>query len=321
MNIYKKGLIGLFLIAGAVLLVACGGGMSEMSSEAYAPAMDMPAEPMEMEEGAMSFDAVDSDGSSANIGVAQQTLPQERLIIRTADLHLVVTDTDDALRLIGNMANENGGWIVSSDVYQYDDNAKTGNITIRIPSEGFDSALEALQAMAVEVRNVNTSGQDVTEEYVDLSSRLANLEATADRVRGFLDETENVEEALAVNQELSRLESEIEVIKGRMQYLSQSASFSTISVQLTPDVLSQPIEVGGWQPTGVIRDAVEALIEALQALATFAIWFVIYILPIGIIILAPIWLLIRFVRNRRRQNRKNAEETAVSEPTPTVDES
>ena len=320
MNIYKKGLIGLLFLLSAILLVACSSS-GEMSSEAYAPAMDMPAEPMEMEEGAMSFDAVDSDGSSANIGVAQQTLPQERLIIRTADLHLVVADTDDALRLIGNMANENGGWIVSSDVYQYDENAKTGNITIRIPSEGFDSALEALQAMAVEVRNVNTSGQDVTEEYVDLSSRLANLEATADRVRGFLDETENVEEALAVNQELSRLESEIEVIKGRMQYLSQSASFSTISVQLTPDVLSQPIEVGGWQAEGVVRDALEALVEALQALASFAIWFVIFILPIGLLILLPLWLVVRFVRNRRRRNRDNIEESAVSEPTPTADES
>lgn len=319
MNINKKALFITFILISFGILTACQPQTVEVARLVSTDSAGDAAAPMEMAEEAMSFDVMDSDSSTTNIAVEQQTLPQERLIIRTAELRLVVTDTDEALDLVAQMANDNGGWVVNSNVYQYREDAKRGDITIRIPSEGFESALDALQEMAVKVESVNTSGQDVTEEYVDLSSRLSNLEATADRVRSFLDETENVEEALAVNQELSRLESEIEVIKGRMQYLNQSASFSTISVQLTPDALSQPIEVGGWQPTGVIRDAVEALIGALQGLATFAIWFVIYMLPIGLIILTPLWLIVRFVRNRRRQNRAN--DTAVSDPEPTPTES
>lgn len=304
-----------FLMIMMFLLAACGGGMAYESAPSAGMAAP-PAEPMAddfyMEEESAEMEiAFDSAGETTGDGsTTNAQLPQQRLIIRTADTHLVVADTEEALRLIADMANDNGGWVVSSNVFQYDENAKTGDITIRIPSEGFDSALEALQAMAVEVRSINTSGQDVTEEYVDLSSRLGNLEATAETVRGFLDDAENVEEALAVNQELSRLEGEIEVIKGRMQYLSQSASFSTIRVQLTPDVLSQPIEVGGWQATGVVRDAVEALIEALQALASFAIWFIIFLLPIGLIIIIPIWLVVRFVRGRRRRK----QEAVVEEP-------
>ena len=191
-------------------------------------------------------------------------------------------------------------------------------MTVRIPAEGFQSFIDAVQLMSVEVTRISTSGQDVTEEYVDLSSRLSNLEATASRVRNFLDEAKDVEEALAVNQELSRLEGEIEVIKGRMKYLEQSAAFSTVSIELTPDILSQPIEVGGWQPQGVAKAALETLISALQTLVDIAIWFIIFILPVLLIISIPILLLIFIIRRWRRRRKARAEAAAeqVAEEAP-----
>jgi hypothetical protein len=285
----------------AILLAACGRAASEpqFAMERLESGESMPAEAPAYEEEALGIAADTVDQSFESDG--QTDIPQQRLIIRTADMSLVVTDTADAMKRIAAMAEQNGGWVVSSNVFQYDENTMSGNITIRVPAEGFNSALEALQAMAVEVQSINTSGQDVTEEYVDLSSRLANLEATADRVRGFLDETENVEEALAVNQELSRLEGEIEVIKGRMKYLSESAAFSTISVQLTPDVLAQPIETGGWQPLVVLRNAIETLVAALQSLVNLLIWLVIVIAPLLLLVLLPVFLIIWFVRRRKRK--------------------
>lgn len=248
--------------------------------------------------------AFESSEEAAFIGetatnTSQQSFDGERLIIRTGDISVVVADTDDALARIAAMAETNGGWVVSSYVFQADENAKSGTITIRVPAEGFQSALDAISALAVEVQSVSTSGQDVTEEYVDLEARLGNLEATAERVRGFLDEAETVEEALAVSNELSRLEGEIEVIKGRMQYLSQSAAFSTITANLTPDILAQPVQVGGWQPGGVAKQALEALISGLQTLANILIWLVIYVLPIALLIAIPLYLVYRVVRNRR----------------------
>jgi hypothetical protein len=119
---------------------------------------------------------------------------------------------------------------------------------------------------------------------VDLSSQLVNLEATAERVRGFLDEAKTVKEALDVNAELSRLEGQIETTKGRMQFLSQSAAFSTITVSLEPDFPSQPITVVGWRPEGVAKEAVEALADTLQGLADILIWLTIYFLPMGLIL-------------------------------------
>jgi hypothetical protein len=213
------------------------------------------------------------------------------------------------------MVESNGGWIVNSNVYQFNEDAKTGSITVRVPSSGFNSALEAMKALAVEVTNESISGQDVTDEFVDLSLQLENLEATADRVRAFLEEARNVEEALAVNQELSRLEGQIEMIKGRREYLSQSASFSTITVELTPDILSQPIEVAGWRPVGIAREAVEALIAAMQGTVSFLIWVAIYVLPVALLYGVPIFLVIRFIW--RRWQRRSSTTPVEDTPQPT----
>ncbi|MEW5986028.1 MAG: DUF4349 domain-containing protein [Chloroflexota bacterium] len=237
--------------------------------------------------------------------VSQAGEVQERLIIRTGDLRIVVEDTEGSLAAIGDLANQLEGWVVSTNVYQVGE-AKEGSITIRVPSAQFDAAMSQIKAMALEVNGETTTGQDVTEEYVDLSARLANLEATAGRVRNFLDSAQDVEEALAVNAELSRLEGEIEAMKGRLQYLSQSAAFSSITVGVTPDILAQPIEIAGWRPEGVARDALEALVNALEGLASFLIWVAIFVLPLVLIIGLPVWFVGRRVLRRRRQRRQTA---------------
>ena len=302
-----KLITSFFVFILMLLMVGCGTSAAEMSAvseNAVAPAADA------FDSGGFAFEETAVEAPAAEPGSTQLPSSQPRLIIRTADMSIIVTDTDEAMDRLAKMATDNGGWVVNSSVYQYSDTAKTGNITLRVPAEGFDSALEAISTMSVEVTNLSTSGQDVTEEFVDLSARLENLEATAVRVRSFLEDADTVEEALAVNQELSRLEGEIESFKGRIQYLSQSAAFSTISINITPDELSQPIEVGGRRPSGIIRDALEALVDALQGLATFAIWLVIYFLPIALIIGIPLWLVVRFVRRRGwfRRNRAAASE-------------
>jgi hypothetical protein len=303
--IWKKTLSLVALLS--LIFVACASRANESTAES-APSFDGDAfggEPASLEapmEEAAEAPAPAVDQAAFNA----QDIPEERLIIRTGNLDLVVEDTEAAMATIARMAEENGGWVVNSNVFQYDENAKTGDITIRVPASGFNSAIEALKGLAVEVTSESTTGQDVTEEYVDLSARLENLEATADRVRAFLDETRNVEEALAVNQELSRLEGEIEAMKGRLQYLSQSAAFSTITVRLTPDVLAQPIEVGGWRPEGVVRDAILALVNTLQVIATTLIWLAIYVLPVLLIIGIPLWLLFRLVRRQRRRRQAAA---------------
>lgn len=318
---YKK--ITLLTILIILLLTACGGLGSgdearSMASEPAAAQMDGA-----IAETAGDMDRVDVEktteesaaffGEGGEIASANQPAAQERLIIRTANLSLIVTDPEESLKTITQMAEQNGGWVVNSNIYQFNADAKSADITIRVPATGFNSAMEALKASAVEVQHENISGQDVTEEYVDLEARLENLESTAARVRAFLDEAETVEEALAVNQELSRLEGEIEQLKGRMQYLSQSAAFSTIAVNLTPDIAAQPPQVESWRPEGVAKNAVEALVNTLQALGSLAIWLVILILPLALMIGIPFWLIIRFGRRRWQHRQDNSEAASTTD--------
>lgn len=304
------------LLALALLAVGCGGDMATGS---------VAVEQMEPEEAARDDFYAEGDfamagapapalatmapvaesaivDSAANTA-AQPPADQQRLIIRNADMTIVATDTEAALAQIAQMAENGGGWVVSSNVYQSSETTKSGYVQIRVPSEGFQSVLDAIAGLAVRVESLSTSGQDVTEEYVDLSSQLANLEATAARVRAFLDDATRVEDALAVNAELSRLEGEIAVIKGRMQFLEQSSAFSSITVNVTPDELAQPIQVAGWQPSGVAKQAIETLVSALQALANLLIWFVIVALPILLLILIPFLLIIWLIRRLRRRER------------------
>ena len=274
------------------------GGASEKVSDGIAPpaAIDVPQE-QERTESAPA---------------------QERLIIRTGNLSITVEDTEQTIEEISNLVNAMGGWVVSSNSFQYGGGVR-GSLTVRFPAESFTQMGTDIKSLAIEVNNESSSGQDVTDEFVDLGARLKNLEATADRVRTFLDEAENVEEALAVNIELSRLEGEIEVIKGRMQYLSQSAAFSTLTIEIWPDEVAQPIEIDRWLPFEVAEEAVEALASTMQGLANFLIWLVIYIIPVGLVIGVPGYYIGRWVMRKFRA-RRMAHRTTASEASPAIEE-
>jgi hypothetical protein len=283
------------------LLVGCA--QAQEMSVASEPAWDMADSGPVIEtvsEGASRAESPPAPSVSGNDFDAALPAAQERMIIRTGQMSIVVADTEAALAEIARLAETLGGWVVSSNAYQYDERAKMGSIRVRVPANRFDEIVAAVKETAVSTTRESTDSQDVTDEYVDLSSRLDNLEATADRVRAFLDDAHNVEEALDVNRELSRLEEQIEVLKGRMQYLSQSAAYSTLTVEIRPDVLSQPLSVGGWEPQGTARAAVEALVTALQGLVNLVIWLLIFIIPLAILIVGPIWWIVRTVRRRRK---------------------
>ncbi|MBN1813615.1 MAG: DUF4349 domain-containing protein [Anaerolineae bacterium] len=255
-------------------------------------------------EAAADWDAAGAPaGSGANYDEdAGPAVAVERLIIRNAWLDLVVPDTEDALAEIEDVTSEMGGYIVESSVYQYGE-SKRATVQLRIPAEKLDEALEHFRGMATEVRSENISGQDVTDEYVDLQSRLRSKEATEAKLLEFLEEAEDTEAALEVYAQLERIQTDIEVIKGRMQYLEQSAAMSSVTIELTPDELAQPIEIGGWHPEGTLRDSVEALIRVLQFLVDALIVIVVVVLPVVIVIFGPLvglFFVIRAIVRKRR---------------------
>jgi len=154
-----------------------------------------------------------------------------RMIVRTAAISLVVNDVTAALDQVAELAENLGGYVVSSKRWKEEERL-IGIITIRVPAEDFREAMAALRGMAVDITHEDTSAQDVTEEYVDLSAKLKNLEATEGQLLQLMEKAEKVEDILLVQKELSRTRGEIEQTKGRMQYLERTSATSLIQVQL-----------------------------------------------------------------------------------------
>jgi hypothetical protein len=254
---------------------------------------------------------------------AQNALPDsaamDRRIIYTVSLDLIVSDTEASFQEIQRLAEEMGGFVAQSNMWRQDDHPR-GSMTVRVPAERLDEALEKFKALAVDVESQSKDSQDVTEEYVDLAARLENEQRTERELQELLEtrsERGKTADILEVHRELSRVRSQIEQIQGRMTYLDNLASMATVQISLTPDALVQPVVVAGWRPQGTARTAIRRLVRALQGLADAAITFFLLILPILIVIAIPLvalFLLLRFVVRRIRRRRKARKERVVDSP-------
>ncbi len=245
--------------------------------------------------------ALEQSGEQPPAGQAQagqQAL--QRLVIKTADLSLQVESARDAEMSVRALAAKLGGYVVKVQTSGADESLSS-TITFRVPAERFDEALAGVQGLAKKVISRTVGGEDVTEEFVDLEARLKNLEATRDRLQSFLDKSTTVEDALKVNQSLSDIQGQIEQLKGRQQYLKQSAALSTITVALSPVPPVAPIvDEGGWQPLAVARGALRGLVGFGQGLANIAIVALVWS-PVWLpLVLAGLWLRRRYVRRPAR---------------------
>lgn len=302
------------ILVAAFLLAGCGS-MSLRSAKA--PAYDAVSSygggaapyPQEMPPAmpTMTYETAKSaDGSTTNISANSR----DRMVIKNADLSVVVKEPEDAMAAISKMAEEMGGFVVSSNLYQsYTANGAPvpeASLVIRVPAEKLQDAMDKIKADAVEVQSENVNGQDVTSAYVDLESQLKNLEAAEKQLTEIMSKAQTTEDVMSVYNQLISVRGQIESIKGQMKYYEESAALSSISVRLIAEETVQPITVGGWQLKGWVNEAVQSLINFLQDFTEFLIKFVISFLPklliVALVFGAPVWLIVRAVRNRRRKN-------------------
>lgn len=244
-------------------------------------------------------------------GAALQVAFAQRKVIRTADLAIVVEDTQAAMARLRAIATTYGGYVAEANVWQVKENLLRGTVTLRVDASQFDEVLDRIREIALEVQRENIGSQDVTEEYVDLQARLRNLEATEQELLALLKEvrerTHSADEVLQVYQTLTRIREEIERIKGRMQYLENRVQLATITVELIPQE-EKPIVAPGWHPGQTLQDALRALASAAQTLVSAAIWLVVFVLPLLLAIGAPVGLIV--VGVRRWWRGRPARETA-----------
>ena len=280
-----------------------GGGQSEFYAEPSMPEAPVPA----FDGAAPMEDAVKSVEQAANY----QGVDVDRLVIKNAELAIVVNDPKADMARISQLAVEFGGFVVASNLYQsyYGPNSievPEATITIRVPSDRLDEALAQIKEGAVEVDHENVSGVDVTSEYVDLQSRLAAKEAAEEKLLEILEDAENAEDVLAIYLQVQSVQTEIEVLKGQIKYYEESAALSSISVRLIAEESTQPMSIGPWRPEGAAKEAVENLVRFFQNFVEFLIQLVIFILPALVLLAIPLVLVFLGVRALFRRFRKSS---------------
>jgi hypothetical protein len=233
----------------------------------------------------------------------------QRIVIKNADLAIVVADVEGRMKNIQTMAEQMGGFVVSSNLGQSYTNTNVkvpeAQIVVRVPAEKLDEAMNQIKKDAVEVQSENITGQDVTAEYVDLQSRLKNYEAAEAQLNDILKTATKTEDVVNIFNQLVYYREQIELVKGQIKYYDEAASLSAITVRIIAQETIQPVVIGTWQPKGVALKAVQDLINFLKGFTEFLIRFVIYTLPVLIIIFIPLYLVFIGARALFRKMRGN----------------
>ena len=263
---------------------------------AGAPVLAVPAQSAE------SFTA----NSSSDTSQATGSTSADQLVIKNANLSIVVDDPHTAMIKVEGMAIGLGGYVVNSSESQYStatgSNYSQVDMTLRVPVAQLDNALAQIRALVKDAKTdivtENITGQDVTGTVVDLQSRLRNYQSAADKLNEFLSQAKSTDDTMKVFNQLMTVQEQIDLLQGQIKYYTESAQFSAIAVSIQAKVAIQPVTVAGWQPEGIARDAVQALINFAQWLANVLIWFGLFCLPILVVLGLPLWFTWRSMKKK-----------------------
>jgi hypothetical protein len=246
------------------------------------------------------LDLVPSTGGGL-FGSAAPSESQNRIVIQDTNLSLAVKDVPDAVKNILSTAQSLGGFLVNSYLSQ-PQSAASGNITVRVPSDKRDQALTAFKQFSSKVVSESVFGNDVTDQYVDLDTRLTILNNTKQKFTDILNKAVTVSDLMSVQQQLINIQNQIDSVKGQKKYLEQSAKLSKVTIYLSTDELSLPYApTNVWRPVVVFKEAVRSLFGTLQSLMSLVIWLVAY-LPIIIPAIVVVYLIKRKKSQKPQSN-------------------
>lgn len=255
-----------------------------------------------------SYSALESLSSDYDLGTIQLTTgsvtsnsSDSRIIIQTTGLSLQVKDVNQTVKDIQSTAENLGGFLINSTVSQPED-AATGSISIRVPVDKRDEAMTAFKDMAVKVVSESVYSNDITDEYADLESRLEILTKTKTKYEQILDQATQVTDILAVQNQLTSLQTQIDNLKGQQKYYDQAASLTKITVYVSTDELSLPYSpTDEWRPKVIFKNAVRSLISTFRGIGSAIIWIFTF-LPIIIPVVVVIW----FIKRKKRSKLSSA---------------
>lgn len=225
----------------------------------------------------------------------------ERMIIQKAFIKANVKELAKAQNNIEQKVKKYGGYIVESNVYRVDDQTNSGNMVVRIPEKHFEAFLTDAEGETSQVLERNVTGQDVTEQYVDLTSRINSKRVVEERLLTFMKNAEKTEDLLKISADLAQVQEEIEVMAGKMKYLENQTSYSTIELTMIENRVIVPEidnrDLNTWDKTK--RQLVTST-NALLVTGSGIIVFFIGNLPVFVILGIIVFVVYWFFRRRKR---------------------
>jgi len=197
---------------------------------------------------------------------------------------------------VSSLAEKYNGYVSSSQSYSDSEGKLTsGSVILRIDKQHFDAVINKIKEMG-NVKSVNIYVQDVTQEYVDNESRLTNLGVQQKRLQELMEQSVTVKDSIEVQRELSNVEGQIEIIKGRQNYLDNLIAYSTVEVYISEPVAITETTDDGF--IGAVRRGARGALTALRVI-TMVLIAASPLLVLGAIIGIIIWLSVRAKRRRR----------------------
>lgn len=288
-----------------------------LSQEAEAPAADLGGESQVSDTSA----AEASDRAASGFMPADSAAGLNKKLMYKANVVMEVTDYGKAQSAVRNLVTLTGGYIVEFSESQSQDE-RGGTFILKVPASGFSSFLDQLEKMKSESQQRSIQGQDVSEEYVDMESRLKVKEAMEARYLKFINEATKTNELVEFANELERIQTEIEQIKGRMRYIDKNVSFSTVEIRLYQP--EESLITKSKEDAPLLERAKNALSGSLEVLSMIIQWGIVVLsgalplLIIGAVIGIPWWLL---RRDRKRKVAKMNHNTFPDLSLPEVGES
>ena len=314
----------LFLLATMILSSGCGHFRSNGTSISQTNSQSVPATaaPAEMQmkvfgqgESLQRPQQAGQPSDSKSLTTADSSQAVERKIIRNGELTIELDSPEEAQRRIAAIAEKHGGFVVNSESRRNDGNQQAAprisiNVIARVPAAKFAEAVAEIEQMGGSLLHRKITGQDVTEEFIDLEAQIRAKRALESQFLEIMKRAQKVSEALEVQTQLAEVRGEIERLEGRRRFLENQAALSTITVTLqTPAPIVAATTGGFWHGIKLaFGDGLDTSAEIVLGL----IRFVIVMIPVVLLILLPLWFAVRWLRRRvewpKRAATSNASE-------------
>ena len=248
-------------------------------------------------ENSEAAEEADASPAAADTGI-------QRMVVYTADLYVTVKNATSFEKQLERQVAEAKGYIVSKNTHEMEEEKRVeGTIVFRVPQESFRPFLDFLgDTENIKIESQDISGNDVTEEFVDLSSRLKAKEAVEKRLYAFMEKAEKTEDLLKISTDLGNVQSEIEQIKGRMNYLKNQSSLSTVTLHYTEkNYGSAAVRTDDLETWGKIKQAFADSLNSLVSVGSAILVFIVGYLPVWIAFFAIagiVWGGIKVFRSR-----------------------